>query len=415
MRDALDFYTHAPLLELGAAADGVRRDKHPNDVVTFIVDRNINYTNVCVADCGFCAFYRRPKHPEGYTLSFEQIGQKIDETKAMGGVQILIQGGHNPYIKFEWYLSLMRYIKEHHPIHIHGFSPSEIDFFAKLYRMDARTVIRELQAAGLDSIPGGGGEILVQRVRDLVAKKKAGADRWLEIMEIAHQERMKTTVTMMYGIGETLAERIEHLERVREVQARTGGFTAFICWPLQPENTPTMSHQPKTDAVEYLRTVAISRIVLDNVPNLQSSWVTMGLKVGQIALRFGCNDFGSLMIEENVVSAANTTHRTSIGELDRLIRDAGALASGTTPTGSPPEDLWFSGACGSRATSISQGIPTEMPSHTRSRTPYLVPLEPATSARCIRIRIRRIAVATRSRCCARRSIASGHSGWLHAR
>ncbi len=216
MRDVLDFYTNAPLLELGAEADRIRREKHPDDVVTFIVDRNINYTNVCVADCGFCAFYRRPKHPEGYTLSYEQIGQKIEETKALGGVQILIQGGHNPYIKFEWYLSLMRYIKEYHPIHIHGFSPSEIDFFAKLYRMDARTVIRELQAAGLDSIPGGGGEILVQRVRDLVAKKKAGADRWLEIMEIAHQEGMKTTVTMMYGIGETLAERIEHLERVRD-------------------------------------------------------------------------------------------------------------------------------------------------------------------------------------------------------
>jgi cyclic dehypoxanthinyl futalosine synthase len=323
MSDILDFYTDAPLLELGAEADRVRREKHPDDVVTFIVDRNINYTNVCVADCGFCAFYRRPKHPQGYTLSYEQIGEKIEETKALGGVQILMQGGHNPYIKFEWYLNLLRYIKEHHPIHIHGFSPSEIDFFAKLYRMDARTVIRELQAAGLDSVPGGGGEILVQRVRDLVAKKKAGADRWLEIMEIAHQEGMKTTVTMMYGIGETLAERIEHLERVREVQSRTGGFTAFICWPLQPENTPTMSHQPKTDAVEYLRTVAIARIVLDNVPNLQASWVTMGLKIGQLALRFGCNDFGSLMIEENVVSAANTTHRTTIGELDRLIRDAG--------------------------------------------------------------------------------------------
>jgi len=323
MRDVLDFYTNAPLLELGAEADRIRREKHPDDVVTFIVDRNINYTNVCVADCGFCAFYRRPKHPEGYTLSYEQIGQKIEETKALGGVQILIQGGHNPYIKFEWYLNLMRYIKEHHPIHIHGFSPSEIDFFAKLYRMDARTVIRELQAAGLDSIPGGGGEILVQRVRDLVAKKKAGADRWLEIMEIAHQEGMKTSVTMMYGIGETLAERIEHLERVRHVQARTGGFTAFICWPLQPENTPTMSRQPKTDAVDYLRTVAIARIVLSNVDNLQASWVTMGLKIGQISLRFGCNDFGSLMIEENVVSAANTTHRTTIDELDRLIRDAG--------------------------------------------------------------------------------------------
>jgi cyclic dehypoxanthinyl futalosine synthase len=323
MRDLLDFYTHAPLLELGLEANRVREKKHPRGVVTYIVDRNINYTNVCVADCGFCAFYRRPKHGEGYTLSFEQIGAKIEETKALGGVQILLQGGHNPYIPFEWYLDLMRYIKQYHPIHIHGFSPSEVDFFAGRFRMDAVEVIRELKAAGLDSIPGGGGEILVQRVRDIAAPKKAGADRWLEIMELAHNEGMKTSVTMMYGIGETLAERIEHLQRVRELQARTGGFTAFITWPLQPENTPSMSHMAKTDAVTYLRTVAISRIVLDNVPNLQSSWVTMGMKVGQMALSYGCNDFGSLMIEENVVSAANTTHRTTTDELDRLIRDAG--------------------------------------------------------------------------------------------
>ncbi len=323
MRDILDFYTNAPLLELGLEADRVREQKHPHGVVTYIVDRNINYTNVCVADCGFCAFYRRPKHSEGYTLSYEQIGQKIEETKALGGVQILIQGGHNPYIPFEWYLDLLRYIKTHHPIHIHGFSPSEVDFFATRFRMDARDVIRELRTAGLDSIPGGGGEILVQRVRDIAAPKKAGADRWLEIMELAHNEGMKTSVTMMYGIGETLAERIEHLQRVRDLQARTNGFTAFITWPLQPENTPTMSHMPKTDATTYLRTVAISRIVLDNVPNLQSSWVTMGMKVGQMALRYGCNDFGSLMIEENVVSAANTTHRTTVDELDRLITDAG--------------------------------------------------------------------------------------------
>ena len=323
--DLLDFYTNASLLELGAAADRVRQEKHPGNTVTYIIDRNINYTNVCVADCGFCAFARRPKHGEGYTLSFEQIGTKIDELKALGGVQILIQGGHNPYIPFEWYLDLMKYIKRHHPIHIHGFSPSEIDFFAKLFRMDAIEVIRELRKAGLDSIPGGGGEILVQRVRDIVAPKKAGADRWLEIMELAHNEGMKTSVTMMYGLGETLAERLEHLQRVKEVQARTGGFTAFICWPLQPENTPTMSQQPKTGGVEYLRTVAFARVVLDNVPNLQSSWVTMGMKIGQIALRFGCNDFGSLMMEENVVSAANTTNRTSTDEMERLIRDAGFI------------------------------------------------------------------------------------------
>jgi cyclic dehypoxanthinyl futalosine synthase len=323
MRDLLDFYTNAPLLELGAEADRVRQQLHPSDIVTYIVDRNINYTNVCVADCGFCAFYRRPKHDEGWTLSYEQIGAKIDEAKQLGAVQILMQGGHNPYIPFEWYLELLKYIKKYHTIHIHGFSPSEIDFFAKVFRMDARDVIREFMKAGLDSVPGGGGEILVQRVRDLVAKKKAGADRWLEIMEIAHQEGMKTSVTMMYGIGETLAERIEHLERVRELQARTHGFTAFICWPLQPENTPTMSHQPKTNAVDYLRTTALARIVLDNVPNLQASWVTMGGKIGQVALRFGCNDFGSLMIEENVVSAANTTHRMTIAEMERLITDAG--------------------------------------------------------------------------------------------
>jgi cyclic dehypoxanthinyl futalosine synthase len=323
MKDVLDFYANASLLELGAEADRIRREKHPEGVVTYIVDRNINYTNVCVADCGFCAFYRRPKHGEGWTLSYEQIGAKIDEAKEMGAIQILMQGGHNPYIPFDWYLDLLRYIKTYHPIHIHGFSPSEVDFFAKTFRMDARDVIRELMKAGLDSIPGGGGEILVQRVRDLVAKKKAGADRWLEIMELAHGEGMKTSVTMMYGIGETLAERIEHLDRVQALQKKTRGFTAFICWPLQPENTPTMSHMQKTDAIDYLRTVAIARIVLDDVPNLQASWVTMGLKVGQTALRFGCNDFGSLMIEENVVSAANTTHRTTTAEIERLVQDAG--------------------------------------------------------------------------------------------
>ena len=323
MKDLRDWYKHAPLLELGAEADKVRKALHPEGVVTYIVDRNINYTNVCVADCGFCAFYRRPKDGEGWTLSYEQIGAKIDEVKALGGVQILIQGGHNPYIPFEWYLELLRYIKKYHPIHIHGFSPSEVDFWSTLYRMDARDVIRELVKAGLDSIPGGGGEILVQRVRDLVAKKKAGADRWLDVMEMAHQEGLKTSCTMMYGIGETLDERYEHLQRLQAVQKRTNGFTAFICWPLQPENTPMLSHMPKTDAVEYLRTTAFARVVLDTIPNIQASWVTMGMKVGQMALHYGCNDFGSLMLEENVVSAANTTYRTTIDEMERLIREAG--------------------------------------------------------------------------------------------
>ena len=324
-RDLLDFYAKAPLLELGAEADRIRKAMHPEGIVTYIVDRNINYTNVCVADCGFCAFYRRPQHQEGWTLSYEQIGAKIDEVKALGGVQILIQGGHNPYIPFEWYLDLLRYIKQHHPIHIHGFSPSEVDFWSTLYKMDARDVIRELVKAGLNSIPGGGGEILVQRVRDCVAKKKAGADRWLEVMEIAHQEGLKTSCTMMYGIGETLEERVEHLLRLKALQDRTKGFTAFICWPLQPENTPELSHMPKTDAVEYLRTTAFARTVLDTIPNIQASWVTMGMKVGQMALHYGCNDFGSLMLEENVVSAANTTHRTTIDEIEGLIRQAGFM------------------------------------------------------------------------------------------
>jgi cyclic dehypoxanthinyl futalosine synthase len=318
----LELYERASLLELGQMADAERWRHHPENVVTYIIDRNINYTNVCVADCKFCAFYRRPKHREGYVLSFEQIGAKIDECKAIGGVQILLQGGHNPYIPFEWYLELMRYIKRHHPIHIHGFSPSEVVFFSERFSLSVAEVIRELRSAGLDSIPGGGGEILVDEVRERVARKKAQTEEWLGVQEEAHGQGMKTSVTMMYGLGESNADRIEHLLRVRGLQARTGGFTAFICWPLQPEGTD-MADQPKTDAVAYLRTLAMGRIICDNVPNLQSSWVTMGLKVGQIALRFGANDFGSLMMEENVVSSAGTTHRATIAEMERCIQDAG--------------------------------------------------------------------------------------------
>ena len=319
----LDLYERAPLLELGRLADAERWRHHPDPVVTYIIDRNINYTNVCVADCKFCAFYRRPKDPDGYVLSYEEIGAKIDECKAIGGVQILLQGGHNPYIPFEWYLELMRYIKRNHPIHIHGFSPSEIVFFSERFRLPIPDVVRELREAGLDSIPGGGGEILVDAIRERVAKKKAQTEEWLGVQEEAHRQGMRTSVTMMYGLGESNADRVEHLLRVRDVQARTGGFTAFICWPLQPEGTPGFSDMPRTDAVTYLRTLALSRIVLQNVPNLQSSWVTMGHKVGQVALRFGANDYGSLMMEENVVSAAGTTYRTTLDEIDRLIRDAG--------------------------------------------------------------------------------------------
>ena len=322
-RELLELYQKADLLELGRLADAERWRKHPHPVVTYIVDRNINYTNVCVADCGFCAFARRPRHGEGYVLSYEQIGLKIDECKAQGGVQILLQGGHNPYIPFEWYLELMRYIKRHHTIHIHGFSPSEVVFFSERFGLSVAEVIRELREAGLDSIPGGGGEILVDEVRKRVAPKKAMTDEWLGVQEEAHRQGMKTSVTMMYGMEETDADRLESLFRIREVQSRTGGFTAFICWPLQPEGTPTMSHLHKTDSVTYLRTLALGRIVLDNVPNLQSSWVTMGHKVGQVALRFGANDYGSLMMEENVVSAAGTTYRTTLKQIEHLITDAG--------------------------------------------------------------------------------------------
>jgi cyclic dehypoxanthinyl futalosine synthase len=318
-RDALELYQQASLLELGDLADRVRWKHHPDPTVTYIIDRNINYTNVCVADCGFCAFYRRPKHGEGYVLSFEQIGRKIDECKEIGGVQILFQGGHNPYIPFEWYLDLLRYIKANHPIHVHGFSPSEVVFFAERFRMSVAEVIRQLREAGLNSIPGGGGEILVDRIRQRVAPGKAQTEEWLGVQEEAHRQGMRTSVTMMYGLGETAEDRIEHLFRVRDVQRRTGGFTAFICWPLQPEGTPEMSHYRKT----YLRTLAIGRILLDNIPSMQSSWVTMGHKVGQVALRFGANDYGSLMMEENVVSAAGTTHRSTIAEIERIIRDAG--------------------------------------------------------------------------------------------
>jgi cyclic dehypoxanthinyl futalosine synthase len=322
-REYLELYQRTPLLELGRLADHERWRLHPDPVVTYIIDRNINYTNVCVADCQFCAFYRRPKDGEGYVLSYEEIGTKIDECKALGGVQILIQGGHNPYIPFEWYLDLMRYIKANHPIHIHGFSPSEVVFFSERFRIPVPDVIRQLREAGLDSIPGGGGEILVDAIRERVARKKAQTDEWLGVQEEAHRQGMRTSVTMMYGLGESDADRIEHLFRVRQVQERTGGFTAFICWPLQPEGTPGMSHMEKTDAVTYLRTLAISRIILKDVPNIQSSWVTMGHKVGQVALRFGANDYGSLMMEENVVSAAGTTYRTTLDEIDRIISDAG--------------------------------------------------------------------------------------------
>lgn len=325
--DALTLMQSKDLVSIGAAANEIRNRKANPGEVTYIVDRNINYSNICVTDCNFCAFYRQPGDTrEGYVLPKRVIFAKIEETIAVGGTGCLMQGGHNPDLTIEWYEDLFRSIKERYPtFHLHALSPPEVTYISRRAHLTIAETISRLRDAGLDSIPGGGGEILVQRVRDCVAKKKAGADRWLEVMEIAHQEGLKTSCTMMYGIGETLEERVEHLLRLKALQDRTKGFTAFICWPLQPENTPELSHMPKTDAVEYLRTTAFARTVLDTIPNIQASWVTMGMKVGQMALHYGCNDFGSLMLEENVVSAANTTHRTTIDEIEGLIRQAGFM------------------------------------------------------------------------------------------
>ena len=322
IEEYLDIYRRMPLLELGAEADRVRRERHPEGHVTYIVDRNINYTNVCITDCEFCAFYRRPGHDEAYTLSYEQIGRKIDEAKRLGAVQILMQGGHNPYLPLEWYVELLRYIKENHPIHVHGFSASEIDIIARVSKLSVEATLRALIDAGLDSMPGAGAEILVDSVRDRIAKKKISTAEWIAIHETAHDLGMLTTATMMYGTGESLKDRLEHMLQVKALQARTGKFTAFIPWSMQTAGTE-MEGTPEATGMEYLRTVATSRIVLDNIDSLQVSYVTQGPKMAQIALRFGCNDFGSLMIEENVVSAAGTDFIMPEAEMRRIIEDAG--------------------------------------------------------------------------------------------
>jgi cyclic dehypoxanthinyl futalosine synthase len=350
--------TATPLLELGAEADAARARLHPDGVITYIVDRNINYTNVCNVYCKFCAFYRPPgsKRGDAYTLTFEEIGAKIDEVKTLGGVQILLQGGVNPDLPFTWYLDLLRFIKRAHPIHVHGFSPVEIAFMAKLARMSLRDTLIALREAGLDSIPGGGAEILTDATRRRVSPLKQDTAGWLEVMETAHGLGMKTTATMMFGMGESWEERVEHLLRIRDLQARTGGFTAFIAWPFQEKHTALEGRFEPVSADEYLRVVAVARLVLGTedlrdsradlrdsrgdrdsgpaarggsgtVPNFQASWVTMGPKIGQISLRFGCNDMGSTMLEENVVSAAGANFRMDEAEIVRLIHDAGFRAA----------------------------------------------------------------------------------------
>ena len=313
------------LAAIGAAANAVTQRMHPEPYRTYNIDRNINYTNACTAVCHFCAFYRPPAHPEVYVLSMDVLLKKIEETVALGGDQILLQGGLHPKLPLEWYEETLRTLKQHFPqVNIHGFSPPEIHHFTKISHLPLKTVLERLQAAGLGSLPGGGGEILVDRVRKEITRGKVLTDDWLNVMRVWHQLGGKSSATMMFGHVETLEERVEHLERVRQLQDETGGFTAFICWTFQPENTD-MAHIPPAGAFEYLKTQAVSRLYLDNIPNIQSSWVTQGEKVGQLALLFGANDMGSLMIEENVVSQAGTVHHLTVDTIRQCIRNVGYI------------------------------------------------------------------------------------------
>ena len=321
--EALELYRRAPTALLGRLADEVRARKHPEGIVTYIIDRNVNYTNVCVAKCNFCAFYRPVGSAEGYVLGFDELFRKIDETIAVGGVQLLMQGGHNPDLPLTWYEDLFRAIKNRYPsFKLHALSPPEVIHISRLSQLPVPAVIDRLIAAGLDSIPGGGAEILVDRVRKLLhCYGKATADEWLDVMRHAHRAGLRTTATMMYGTVETDEERLEHLLRLRDLQDESGGFTAFITWSYQPANTELGGRE--ATGVDYLRTLAIARLVLDNFDNLQASWVTQGGKVGQLSLAYGANDMGSVMIEENVVRAAGAAYCMDEVEIVRNIEDAG--------------------------------------------------------------------------------------------
>lgn len=325
--EALTLLREAELLDLAFAAECVRRRLHPDRVVTYIVDRNINYTNICVARCSFCAFYRDPGHPEGYLHSREALYEKIDETLALGGTGILMQGGHHPDLPLEWYEELLRSLRDRYPqLHVHAFSPSEIEHIARVSDVGIDEVLRRLKEAGLRSIPGGGGEILVDEVRQRISPLKTKSDDWLAVMETAHRLGIPTTATMMFGHVESYADRITHMERIRTLQDRSRaagarGFTAFIAWTYKAENTELGGTE--VSSADYLRTQAIARIYLDNIPNIQSSWVTQGKEIGQVALKFGANDMGSTMIEENVVRAAGAHGCTTRTEIERLVREAG--------------------------------------------------------------------------------------------
>ena len=327
--EALHLLEHATLPDLAVAATLVRNRHNDAGRVSYIIDRNVNYTDVCNVYCTFCAFYHKPGDPRGYVLTKDQLKQKAEETKALGGTGFLLQGGVNPDLPWEYYLDLVRYISHDLGIWVHGFSPIEFQMMAKLSGQSLRKTLEDMKEAGLGSIPGGGAEILVARIRKKIAPLKGGPEKWLEVMEAAHEVGLKTTATMMFGITETLAERIEHFRVIREQQDRAlarnsgGSYTAFVAWPFQSGHTVWEGKIEKPTDTEYLRTIAVARIYLDNVPHIQSSWVTMGIKTGQVALHYGCDDMGSLMLEENVVSAAGTCHSVNNGEMLRLIRDAG--------------------------------------------------------------------------------------------
>jgi cyclic dehypoxanthinyl futalosine synthase len=326
--EALRLYS-LPLEELGALADRRRQlkkaeayDGRGNEVVTYIVDRNVNYTNVCNVYCKFCAFYRVEGDDDAYVISLAEMDRKIEETIALGGTQILMQGGHHPKLTKQWYLDLLAHIKAKWPsVNVHGFSPSEFIHFQEVFNEPLEKIIADFRAAGLGSIPGGGGEILVDRVRQRISPLKAMSDDWLRVMDVAHALGLNSSATMMFGHVETVEDRIEHLERLRVQQDKSKGFTAFICWTFQAEHTKLRA--PTVGAHEYLRTQALGRIYLDNFPNVQSSWVTQGLEIGQVALKYGANDLGSIMIEENVVSQAGTTFRMTVADMQRLIKDLG--------------------------------------------------------------------------------------------
>ena len=319
--ELLELYHRATLPELGSLANAIRLRKHPDPLVTFVVDRNINYTNVCTSECKFCAFYSKVGDEGGYVLSRESFSQKIEETLELGGTQILLQGGMNPALDLDWYTDLLRWLTTTFPIHVHGFSPPEISWLADQSDLTIAETVLRLKEAGLKSIPGGGAEILVDDVRHRVSPNKCGTEKWLEVMRQAHLSGMRSTATMMFGHLETPEQLVEHLVRIRDLQDETGGFTAFIPWTFQPTNTEIQVEKASADA--YLRVLALSRIFLDNVDNIQASWVTQGEKIAQVALFFGANDMGSTMIEENVVAAAGVDHMLPKDELIRVVASAG--------------------------------------------------------------------------------------------